>query len=254
MPRTRAGLPVRQTENTVAYQFQFEPVLAHVDMLAEGALMTIYLSSAAIFFGTLIGVLTAAVRSVQTGRIRSLIDGYVEVIRNTPFLIQLFILYFGLPTLHVQVSATQAALIGMVINLGAYSTEIIRAGIESIHRSQIEAGLSLGMTRVQIFRYIILKPAVQKVYPALCSQFVLMMLASSVTSAISTQELSSLAAQIDSETFRSFEVYTLVTIGYLGLALLFKGVLTLIGHWLFARKKPATAGAPLQAIVSGSST
>ena len=178
----------------------------------------------------------------------------MEVIRNTPFLIQLFILYFGLPTLHVQVSATQAALIGMVINLGAYSTEIIRAGIESIHRSQIEAGLSLGMTRVQIFRYIILKPAVQKVYPALCSQFVLMMLASSVTSAISTQELSSLAAQIDSETFRSFEVYTLVTIGYLGLALLFKGVLTLIGHWLFARKKPATAGAPLQAIVSGSST
>ena len=254
MSRSGTGLPVCQLENTVAYQFQFEPVLAHVDMLTEGALMTIYLSSTAIFFGTLIGVLTAAVRSVQTGRIRRLIDGYVEVIRNTPFLVQLFILYFGLPTLHVQVSATQAALIGMVINLGAYSTEIIRAGIEAIHRSQIEAGLSLGMTRVQIFRYVILKPAIQKVYPALCSQFVLMMLASSVTSAISTQELSSLAAQIDSETFRSFEVYTLVTLAYLGLALLFKGVLTLIGHWVFSRKKPAAVDGQLQGIATGSCT
>lgn len=223
----------------MAYQFHFAPVLAHVDLLAEGVLMTVAISATAIFFGTAIGIMAAALRSAQTGRIRNLIDAYVEIVRNTPFLVQIFILYFGLPAINVQVSATEAALIGMIINLGAYSTEIIRAGIESIHRSQVEAGLSLGMTRLQIFRHVILKPAIAKVYPALSSQFVLMMLASSVTSAISTQELSSMAAQIDSETFRSFEVYTVVTLIYLALALLFKGVLALIGHLIFSRRRAA---------------
>ena len=221
----------------MAYQFQFEPVLAHVGQLAEGALMTIELSAGAILFGTAIGIATSAVRWVHAGRVRSCIDAYVEVVRNTPFLVQLFILFFGLPALHVRVSATEAALIGMVINLGAYSTEIIRAGIDSIHRSQIEAGSSLGMTPLQIFRHIIIKPAIAKVYPALSSQFVLMMLASSITSAISTQELSSIASQIDSETYRSFEVYILVTLVYLGLALLFKGVLALLARFIFARRQ-----------------
>ena len=229
----------------MAYQFQFEPVLTHLDQLAEGALMTIELSAGAIFLGTAIGIATSAMRWVHGGRVRSCIDAYVEVVRNTPFLVQLFILFFGLPALHIRVTATEAALIGMVINLGAYSTEIIRAGIDSIHRSQIEAGASLGMTPLQIFRHIVIKPAIAKVYPALSSQFVLMMLASSVTSAISTQELSSIAAQIDSETYRSFEVYILVTLVYLGLALLFKGVLALLAKLLFARQraKPGTAGA-----------
>lgn len=233
----------------MAYQFQFEPVLAHADLLAEGVLMTMALSSAAIVFGTAIGIVTAAVRSVQTGRVRTLIDVYVEVVRNTPFLVQIFILYFGLPAINLRVSATEAALIGMIVNLGAYSTEIIRAGIESIHRSQVEAGLSLGMTRLQIFRHVILKPAIAKVYPALCSQFVLMMLASSVTSAISTQELSSVAAQIDSETFRSFEVYAVVTLIYLALALLFKGALTLIGLVIFSRRRAASSKADVGAVV-----
>lgn len=234
----------------MAYQFQFEPVLAHLDLLAEGVLMTVALSAAAIFFGTAIGIVTAAVRSVQTGRTRTLIDAYVEVVRNTPFLVQIFILYFGLPAINLRVTATEAALIGMIVNLGAYSTEIIRAGIESIHRSQVEAGLSLGMTRLQIFRHVILKPAIARVYPALCSQFVLMMLASSVTSAISTQELSSMAAQIDSETFRSIEVYTVVTLIYLGLALLFKGALTLIGHLIFSQRRAAPPRINVDAVTS----
>ena len=234
----------------MAYQFQFGPVLAHLDLLAEGVLTTIELSAAAIFFGTAMGILIAATRWMHAGRIGKLIDAYVEIVRNTPFLVQLFILYFGLPAINLQVSATEAALIGMIVNLGAYSTEIFRAGIGSIHRSQVEAGLSLGMTRVQIFRHVILKPSVAKVYPALCSQFVLMMLASSVTSAISTQELSSMAAQIDSETFRSIEVYTIVTLIYLGLALLFKAVLTLIGHLIFARRRAAAPQVEIGALAN----
>lgn len=220
----------------MAYQFQFDAVLARSGLLVDGVLMTAALSAAAIVFGTAIGIGCAATRSLGGPRLRLPVNLYVEVVRNTPFLVQIFILYFGLPVIGVKVSATAAALIGMIVNLGAYSAEILRAGIESIHRSQIEAGLSLGMTRLQIFRHIILKPAVAKVYPALCSQFVLMMLASSVTSAISTQELSAMAAQIDAESFRSLEVYMLVTLIYLALALLFKAALGLIGSWLLTRR------------------
>ncbi len=228
----------------MAYQFQFEAVLASTDLLAKGVLMTVVLSAASILFGTAIGIACSAARSLGSRRTRALVELYVEVVRNTPFLVQIFILYFGLPAIGIQISATGAALLGMVVNLGAYSAEIIRAGVDSIHRSQIEAGLSLGMTRLQIFRHIIVKPAVAKVYPALCSQFTLMMLASSVTSAISTQELSSMAAQIDAESFRSLEVYIVVTLIYLALALSFKAALTLIGHCLFARRKSKAPAPP----------
>lgn len=233
----------------MTYQFQFDAVLARSDLLLDGVLMTAMLSAAAIVCGTAIGIACAAARSLGGRAVRQPISAYIEVVRNTPFLVQIFILYFGLPVVGVQISATGAALIGMVVNLGAYSAEILRAGIESIHRSQIEAGLSLGMTRLQIFRHVILKPAVEKVYPALCSQFVLMMLASSVTSAISTQELSSMAAQVDAESFRSLEVYAVVTMIYLALALLFKAVLALTGRLLFARRVPRPLPAAVNAVV-----
>lgn len=234
----------------MVYQFQFDAVLAQAGLLADGVLMTAMLAAAAIVFGTAIGIACAAARSLGGNRIRVPINVYVEVVRNTPFLVQLFILYFGLPVVGIKISATGAALLGMIVNLGAYSAEILRAGIEAVHRSQIEAGLSLGMTRLQIFRHIILKPAVAKVYPALCSQFVLMMLASSVTSAISTQELSSMAAQVDAETFRSLEVYVVVTLIYLALALLFKAGLALAGHMLFTRRTPRKSRVVLQPAAS----
>ena len=162
-------------------------------------------------------------------------------IRNTPFLIQLFIIFFGLPATGLRIGATSAALIAMTINLGAYSTEIVRAGIESIHRSQIEAGDALGLTRLQVYRYVVLTPAIAKVWPSLCSQFVLMMLASSVTSAISTQDLAAAAALIESQTFRSFEVYIVVTLVYLALALGLRGLLAVLGAWLFGRRAPRPA-------------
>ncbi len=235
------------------YHFEFDAVLAHSGQLAEGILTTISLSTAAVCLGTVIGIAISAIRWMRPGFTGRIVDAYVEVVRNTPFLVQLFILYFGLPALHFRVTATQAALIGMVINLGAYSAEIIRAGIDAIHRSQLEAGASLGMTPLQIFRHIVIKPAIVKVYPALSSQFVLMMLASSVTSAISTQELSSIAAQIDSETYRSFEVYIVVTLIYLSLAMLFKVALAMVARLFFGRRRarPLTSVSRPTATITG---
>ena len=186
--------------------------------------------------GAALGIGLATLRSASGRIIRALVDGYVELIRNTPFLIQLFIIYFGLPGIGLRVDAITASLIGMTINLAAYSTEIIRAGIEAVPPAQIEAGEALGFTRLQIYRYVIILPAIKTVYPALCSQFVLMMLASSICSAISTTELTAAASYVQSQSYRSFEVYIAITGIYLALALMLRGVLALVGLWLFGRR------------------
>lgn len=220
----------------MSYTFQFAALAQYQGEFLSGLWLTVRLSVLSILFGSACGILLASLRSVGGRLVRLLVDTYVEVIRNTPFLVQLFIVYFGLPGLGLRVGADTAALIGMTINLAAYSTEIIRAGIEAVHKSQIEAGEALGFTPFQIYRHVIIVPAVAKVYPALCSQFVLMMLASSICSAISTHELAASAAFVESQTYRSFEVYIVVTLIYLALALALRAALALIGMWLFGRR------------------
>ncbi|PRD44763.1 ABC transporter permease [Phyllobacterium phragmitis] len=220
----------------MSYTFQFGVIAQYQDVILSGIWLTIKLSVMSIILGCAAGIVLASLRSVRGGVVRFLVDAYVEIIRNTPFLIQLFIVYFGLPGLGLRVGADTAALIGMTINLAAYSTEIIRAGIEAVHKSQIEAGEALGFTRFQVYRHVIIIPALAKVYPALCSQFVLMMLASSICSAISTNELAASAAFIESQSYRSFEVYIVVTLIYLALALCLRAVLALVGLWLFGRR------------------
>jgi polar amino acid transport system permease protein len=214
-------------------QFQFDPVFAEMDMILDGILLTIWLSAGAIVLGSLLATVLAAFRHLGGRGARVFVDSYVELMRNTPFLVQLFMIFFGLPLLGLRLSGTQAALLAMVLNLAAYSTEIIRAGIESIHKSQIEAGLSLALTRLQVFRYVVLQPAFAKVWPALSSQFVLMMLASSICSFISVQELSGAAAIVEQRTFRSFETYITATVIYLVLALSLKVFLLWLGRRLF---------------------
>ncbi|TCZ53647.1 amino acid ABC transporter permease [Roseicella aquatilis] len=217
----------------MGFQFQFQPVLARTDVLLDGLWLTLQLSGIGILFGALLGILLAMLRGLAGRPVRLLVDSYVEVVRNTPFLVQLLIIFFGVPTLGIRLSAEQAALSAIVLNLGAYATEIVRAGIESVHKSQIEAGLSLAMTRWQVFRHVVLAPALARVWPALSSQFVLMMLSTSVCSFISVQELSAQAANIESDTFRSFEVYILVTLIYLALAILLRLLLAGLGAVLF---------------------
>ncbi|MFC7476890.1 amino acid ABC transporter permease [Dankookia sp. GCM10030260] len=222
----------------MGFQFQFGAVFARSDLLLEGLLQTLQLAGIAIVFGGLLGTLLAALRGLAPRVMGVLIDIYVELIRNTPFLVQLLIIYFGLPSIGVMLSAEQAALIGLVVYLGAYVTEIVRAGIESVHRSQIEAGLSLALTRWQVFRHIVLAPAIARVWPALASQFVLVTLATSVCSFISVQELSAQASNIESDTFRSFETYITVALIYLAVALTLRMLLAGLGALAF----PAGSG------------
>jgi polar amino acid transport system permease protein len=133
--------------------------------------------------------------------------------------------------------ADQAAIIAMTINFGAYATEIVRAGIEAVPKAQIEAGQSLGLTKLEIFRYVIILPALERVYPALVSQFTLLMLGSSIVSAIGANELTSAANAIQSRNFRSFEVYLIATGLYIGLTLAFRGAFGVLAETLFPRRR-----------------
>ncbi|ALZ86499.1 MAG TPA: amino acid ABC transporter permease [Pseudomonas sp.] len=215
----------------MAYQFDFQPVLQQSDLLLKGALFTLELTAIGAVLGIALGILGAVCRAWRLTPFDRVFGVYVELIRNTPFLIQLFFIFFGLPSLGVHISEWQAAVLAMVINLGAYSTEIIRAGIQAVPKGQLEAAAALAMTRAETFRHVILRPALAKVWPALSSQVVIVMLGSAVCSQISTEELTFAANFIQSRNFRAFETYLLTTLLYLVMAI---GVRQLL-HWIGRR-------------------
>ena len=206
------------------YHFQFADVLAAWPLLLRGTWITIQLSLTATVLGLAVAILGAWGRTSGPRAVRLLVYAYIELIRNTPFLVQLFFFFFALPAIGLRWSPYTAALVAMVVNLGAYATEIIRAGIESIPKGQIEAGLALSMKPHQVFRLIVLKPALRAIFPALSGQFILLMLSSAVVSVISADDLTSVAANLQSQTFRSFEIYIVVTAIYLALALMFSAL------------------------------
>lgn len=215
----------------MAYQLDFQPVLQQSDLLLKGAFFTLELTAIGAVLGIALGILGAACRAWRLTPFDRVFGVYVELIRNTPFLIQLFFIFFGLPSLGVHISEWQAAVLAMVINLGAYSTEIIRAGIQAVPKGQLEAAAALAMTRAETFRHVILRPALANVWPALSSQVVIVMLGSAVCSQISTEELTFAANFIQSRNFRAFETYLLTTLLYLVMAI---GVRQLL-HWIGRR-------------------
>jgi polar amino acid transport system permease protein len=220
----------------VEYEFQWYVITRNWPLLLKGAWLTVQLSLSATALGLCVGIVGALLMTTRARPLEWLVLSYVEVVRNTPFLVQLFFIFFGLSEVGITLAARQAALIALTFNLGAYATEIVRAGVESIHRGQVEAGISLGLSHLQVFRYVILKPALAKMYPALASQFVLLMLNSSVVSVIAVDELTHAANYLESRTFRSFEIYFTVTVMYLALALIFRALFHTVHRFSFARR------------------
>ncbi|CAH1693250.1 ABC transporter permease [Hyphomicrobiales bacterium] len=216
------------------YNFRFEPILERFPELLFGAWMTIQLSATAMVIGLALAVPCAIIRTSGPGLPALIVSAYVEIVRNTPFLVQIFIVFFGLPSLGIRFSPDIAALIAMALNVGAYVTEILRSGIEAVPRGQVEAGKALGLGKVQVFFYVVLRPAIRAVYPALTSQYVLLMLQSSVISAISAEELTSVANDVASQTFSNFEVYIIVTAIYFAMGVGFAWLFHLASKLLFA--------------------
>ena len=220
----------------MTYSFQFRDVFAAWEFLLDGLVLTLELSLVTMVAGLIIGLAGAAGRVYGPKWVSGPVAVYVEAIRNTPLIVQLFLIFFGLPSAGLKFDANTAAMVALSINLGAYTIEIIRAGLEAIPKSQIEAGQSLGLSGLQIFRYVVIFPALRLMFPALASQFILLMLATSVVSQISAQDLFQAASIIQSRTFRDFEVYAVVAGVYLALALLFRLLFAGLYTLIFARR------------------
>ena len=213
------------------YQMQFREVWNNFDLLLWGAAYSLVLCIIAGVLGLAIGIAAAEIRRSGPRWGRVLVAAYVEVIRNTPFIVQLFFLFFGLSSSGLRLSPEIAAAIALTINIGAYFCEIIRAGLEATPKGQFEAARALGLRDWRIFRAIVLPPALSQAYPALTSQFVLVFLGSAVISQISAPDLTFQAQFLQSRTFRAFEIYFVVTAMYVAMALSFK--------LLFARAETA---------------
>lgn len=215
------------------YKLQFADLLPYWPLLLQGLVFTIVLTIVSTIAGIALGTVGASARAFGPKWLDRLTGAYVEVIRNTPFIVQLFFIFFGLPAAGIKLSETVAAFLAMTINLGAYSTEIIRAGIQAVPKGHLEAGASLAMTKLQVLRYIVLKQAFQKIYPALSSQIIIVMLGSAVVSQISAEDLTYSANFIQSRNFRAFEVYLVVAGLYLLLAIVTRAGLRGIGSRIF---------------------
>ena len=185
-------------------------------LLVAGAGITIEITALSVFFGMLIGIVVALVRLSDFKILRWLGNVYVDFIRGTPLLIQIFLVYFALPSIigH-RVDAFFAAISACSINSGAYVAEVFRGGIQSIDVGQMEAGRSLVMTWWQTMRYIILPQAFKRIIPPLGNEFIAMLKDSSLVSVIGFEELTRRGQLIIARTYASFEIWMAVAIIYL---------------------------------------
>jgi len=222
----------------MSIELDFWAVLSQWPLLVKGVVWTLGLTAISAVIGLMVGTLCAWARSSGPVWLRWVVGAYVELIRNTPFIVQLFFVFFGLPAAGVKLTPETASVIAMVVNLGAYAAEIIRAGIEATPKGQFEAAASLALSRMQTFLHVVLPPALKKVWPALTSQIIIVMLGSAVCGQISTQELSYAANLIQSRNFRAFEAFIIATGIYLLLSIGVRGLLNWVGpRYLFGGRR-----------------
>ncbi|MCC0025144.1 MAG: amino acid ABC transporter permease [Hyphomicrobiaceae bacterium] len=224
------------------YNFQFGVLANYLPEFFGGLGLTLFLSFAGIFGGLGLGIACAIISVRGPLFPRAVVRIYVEIMRNTPMLVQIFVIFFGLPSLGVRLSPFTSVLVAIVLNNGGYIAEIVRAGIESIHPSQIEAAESLGLTRGQTMRFVILPPALERVMTPIISQSVLLMLATSLVSAVGVEDLTGVAMIASSETFRTMEIYLVIAVIYICLNFIFRILLNAVGLIVFKRSRQRFLG------------
>ncbi|MBF9002608.1 amino acid ABC transporter permease [Vibrio nitrifigilis] len=217
----------------MSYQLNFSGLTPYLPQFVAGLGTTVELTLISTVGGLALGTACAAIKTSRNNFLKGVCATYIEIIRNTPFIVQLFFIFFGLPALGLKLSAWEAGLIAMIINLGAYSAEILRSGIDATPKGQWEAGQTLGLTRMQVFTRIVLPPAYQRVYPSLVSQCIIVMLGSAVVSQISVEDLTFAANFVQSRSFLSFESYIVTALIYLVLAVIMRQLFAVIKRVLF---------------------
>jgi polar amino acid transport system permease protein len=216
------------------YSWQFNVVWRNFDALLEGAWLTFQLGVFAFAGGALIGLAGAAIKSYGPWPLRALVDVYVVFITNTPALIQIYFLYFGLPEVGIRWSSEACVLIGLTLNAGAYLSMILRAGFLSVRVTEMEAGVTLGMSLLQQIRYIVVPHIAKSIYPALANFFiVILVMGTSVGALIGVDELTGQAINLSTVNYRWLEYFTVVAGMYVVLTFIASIGLALAGRWAF---------------------
>ncbi len=218
---------------TGSYTFDFIAVLRYWPELLRGVWVAAILSILTFLLGTAFGIFGAIGRISHRRAVYAVSTFYVELFRNTPLLVQLYIFYYGLDALSINLSAFTAALLAMSLNSGAYESEIIRGGIIAVGKGQLEAAFSIGMTYTQTLRKVVIPYALQVIFPPLGNQFIGIILGSSVASIITVPEITYVALNIGSRSYRDFETFLVIWVIYLALNLALSALFKLTGRIAF---------------------
>ena len=217
----------------MSYEFDFAPTLASLPYLVRGAGLTIVIAFTSFWLGAAIGLCGALGKTHGGAALQRAIHGYVVFMTNTPALVQVYFVFYGLPAAGITLSPLAAVLIGLVLNSGAYLTEIIRAGVTNVRKSDLEAAEALGLTRAQSVRYVVIPHVLRTVYSPLVNFFVLLVLGSSMGALFGVEELTGRAINISATNLRTIETFSIVALLYVGLTLFAQIVLNTFGRTTF---------------------
>lgn len=216
------------------YTFQFGVALDSLPQLMRGAVVTFQLGLLAFWGGALLGLFFAALKTYGGPVLKRLAGAYVVFFTNTPALIQIYFLYYGLPEVGIRWDAFLCVLIGLTLNAGAYLTEIMRAGFVSVRRTEMEASETLGFSRLQQIRHIVVPHIAKTIYPALANFFiVVLVMGTSIGAVVGVNELTGEAITIATENYRWLEMFIVVAAIYVVLTFVASVSLALLGRWAF---------------------
>jgi polar amino acid transport system permease protein len=217
----------------VAYSIDFSDIWPRLPYLLGGAWLSLQIAFLAFCGGMVIGLFGAMAQAFGGPWVRRPVDAYVSLFTNTPQLVQIYFIFFALPDWGVLLSPYHAVLIGMTLNAGAYLTQIQRTGFESVHRPEIEAAETLGFSKLQSVRHVILPHIMRTLFPPLSNLYILMTLGTSMAAVFGVEELTGRAFNVNSETFRSIEVFSLTAVVYILITFVATFLLAGAGRKLF---------------------
>ncbi|MEM5372390.1 amino acid ABC transporter permease [Paraburkholderia azotifigens] len=213
--------------------YQWLTLWGYVPEFFQAAWLTLQVTLLAFCVALILGLLTALAGASRLAPLRVVARSYIELIRNTPVLLQIFIVFFGLPSLGLNLSAYTAGVIALGVNVGAYMAEVFRAGIQSVPRGQIEAAGILGLGRSQVFIEVVLPQAARAVYPAIVNNLIQLLLGTSLLSAIALPELTGTATVINARTLLYIQTFSVTLIAYLILSNCLSWIAEQIGARVF---------------------
>ncbi|HEV7247485.1 MAG TPA: amino acid ABC transporter permease [Shinella sp.] len=215
------------------YTFQYSVVLQHLPYLIDGALVTLQVAFISFWLGAVIG-LAGALAKLRGGKIlRGVVGAYVTFFTNTPVLVQIFFLFYALPDIGVVLDPFTAVIIGLTVNTGAYLTEILRGGMLSVRKTELETAEVLGMSHLQTLRYVILPHIAKTLFAPLSNFFIWLVLGSSMAAIFGVEELTGRAINISTSNMRTIETFSVVAVIYILLTIIASAALALLGRWAF---------------------